>query len=79
MTDPEIVKLAELHLSAKQFQAWKLIHVHGMSLRAAATHLAVHRTTFTDRYDAACLNLKNRAGVAVDASGKPYLEETPAA
>jgi hypothetical protein len=73
--DPSVLELAEKHLNENQLRTWKLVHVHGMSLRAGAAYDRTHRTTFVDRYDAACLNLE-RAGVKINASGLPYLEET---
>jgi hypothetical protein len=73
--DPSVLELAEKHLNENQLRTWKLVHVHGMSLRAGASYDRTHRTTFVDRYDAACLNLE-RAGVKINASGLPYLEET---
>lgn len=73
--DPAVRALAHELLSPKQLEAWTLIHIHHMSLRGAAAHLAVHRTTFVDRYDAACLNLR-KAGAHIDASGNYHLQET---
>ena len=69
--DPRILQFAQQTLSPKQYRAFELVHLHGMSLRAAATYDREHRSTFVDRYDAAILNLE-RAGVHINASGKPY-------
>ena len=73
--DPRIIHIARETLSPKQYRAFELIHIHHMSLRAAATHDREHRNTFVDRYDRAIINLE-RAGVMVDASNQPYLQET---
>jgi len=75
--DPAILELARQMLTPKQYRAFELIHIHGMSLRAAAIYDREHRTTMIDRYDAACLNLE-RAGIRIDASGRPYLERETA-
>lgn len=72
--DPRILELAQARLTQKQFRAFELVHVHGMSLRAAAIYDREHRSTFVDRYDAACLNLE-RVGVFIDLNGQPYLKK----
>ena len=72
--DPRILAIAQANLSAKQYRAFELVHLHGMSLRSAAAYDREHRSTFVDRYDAAILNLE-RAGVLIDASNQPYLAE----
>jgi hypothetical protein len=73
--DGRILEIAKNTLTAKQYRAFELVHVHGMKLRQAALYDREHRTTMVDRYDAACLNLE-RAGVKINASNVPYLEET---
>jgi hypothetical protein len=73
--NPAIVTLAQATLSQKQYRAFELVHIHHMSLRAAAAYDREHRSTFVDRYDAAILNLE-RAGIYIDASNQPYLKET---
>lgn len=77
MIDPRILELARTTLTDKQFQAWQHVHVHRLSIRASALHLGLHRSTFIDRYDTACLKLR-RAGIHIDPSGNPYHQE-PAA
>lgn len=72
--DPAILQLAQTTLTPKQYRAFELVHVHRMSLRAAAIYDREHRSTFVDRYDAACLNLE-RVGVFIDMNGQPYLEK----
>lgn len=72
--DPAIQQLAQQALTAKQYRAFELVHIHGMSLRAAAIYDREHRSTFVDRYDAAMLNLE-RAGIMVNASGHPYIAD----
>jgi hypothetical protein len=73
--DPHIIQLAQTTLSPKQFRAFELVHIHGLSLRKAAAYDREHRSTFIDRYDAAIINLE-RAGILVDASNHPYIQET---
>lgn len=73
--NPRILQLAQTTLSPKQYRAFELVHIHHMSLRAAAAYDREHRSTFVDRYDAAILNLE-RVGVFIDASNQPYLKET---
>ncbi len=51
MIDPRILELARAHLTDKQLAVWLLIHDGGMSMRGAAIHLDLARTTVTDRYD----------------------------
>ena len=62
-------------LTENQAQVFILHHHHHMSFRSIATHLALARTTVTDRYDAACRKLQTH-GVRFTPAGDPYLEET---
>jgi len=78
MIDPRILELARAHLTDKQLAVWLLIHDGGMSMRGAAIHLDLARTTTTDRYDNACRTLR-RHGVTFTPDGHPHLEETTAA
>lgn len=75
MIDPAILTLARDQLTPKQLTVWLLIHDAGMSMRGAATHLDIARTTATDRYDNACRTLRKH-GVRFTPDGRPYLEET---
>lgn len=78
MIDPNVLDLARAHLTAKQLAVWLLIHDSGASMRSAALHLDIARTTATDRYDNACRTLR-RHGVRFTPDGQPYLEETTTA
>ena len=71
----DILELAAQKLTPKQLEAFQLIHRHGLSQRAAATHLGISRTTLVDRYDAAVMHM-HRAGVRFTPDGQPYLEVT---
>jgi hypothetical protein len=73
MIDQAVLELARARLTDKQLAVWLLIHDGGMSMRAAALHLDLARTTTTDRYDNACRTLR-RHGVRFTPDGRPYLE-----
>lgn len=58
MNAPEIRRLAQSTLTAKQYDAWKLVEWEGLSKRQAARLLGIDHSSLISRYDGACRRLQ---------------------